>query len=206
MAHAETGGPAGRPSADRCRAGDRPPQCRPGAARFRCLDRVRRRGQGAAGGIAPLGDAVRGDAFSGGQSGPCRGARQAPQTRGSARLAAAVRSRLGYRLVVLVRAPGGAVARPVAGIRLPSLQHADPRGRGGHGRGHRPPDADRAGVGTGTADSGFRPPGQGAGAVLPHYHGRLRAQIRGGAVPGMDTGAGQAEPQAARNGRRRPTP
>ena len=67
---------------------------------------------------------------------PRRSVRPAP-------LAAALRSRLGRRLVVLVRAPGNADAGPVAGVRFPSLQHAG-GGRGERAGGRRrAPDADR---------------------------------------------------------------
>ena len=69
--------------------------------------------------------------------------RPAPQPGPAARLAAALRSRLERRLVLLVRPPGPAHPGSLAGLGLPPLLDADP-GRGERARGrHRTPDADR---------------------------------------------------------------
>ena len=74
-------------------------------------------------------------------------------------LAPALRSRMGRRLVVLVRLPGPVDAGPVARLGLPPLQHAA-AGRDARHRGrHRAPDADQAGVGEQNAGPGLRPAG-----------------------------------------------
>ena len=107
-------------------------------------------------------------------------------------LAAALRSGMGRRLGLLVRAPRRVDAGPVAGLGLPPLQHAG-RGRGARDRRrHRTPHADRAGVGKQKAAAGLRPPGGGAGALLPHHHGGLPAAAGGAGLPGVDPGGGQS--------------
>ena len=71
------------------------------------------------------GDALRGGPVPGVQPG------QAPWSGRPAPLADALRSRPGRRLLLLVRPPGRAHPRPLAGVWLPPLQHA------GGGRGER---------------------------------------------------------------------
>ena len=70
-------------------------------------------------GHAARGDPLRGGADAGVQPGASRRARPAPEPRRACPLAAALRPRLGRRLVLLVRPPGRAHAGPLPRLRQP---------------------------------------------------------------------------------------
>ena len=94
-------------------------------------------------------NAVRGVAAAGLQPGTPEGAATAPETSGSAPVAAAVRPALGNLLVALVRATRRGNRRSVTGVGVPALQH-DGAGRGRRdGRRPRPFLDDLARVGAG---------------------------------------------------------
>ena len=178
----------GGPSRHRHRARDQPPERRPGAARLRRLARLfgrdlRTAPADPARGHAAGGDPLRGGAAAGVQPGAAGRPRPAPQPGPAARLAAALRSRLGRRLVLLVRPPGPAHPGPLAGLRLPPLLDAGPGG-GERARGrHRSPDADRPRARTPDPGAALRPPAGGARALLPDHHRRLAAAARAAGVP-----------------------
>ena len=110
-------------------------------------------------------------------------------------VAAALRSRVGRRLGVLVHAPGPVDAGPLAGLRLPPLQHVGPGRSARHRRRRRAPDADRARAGEQNAGPGLRSPGRGARTLLPHHHDRLPATARGPGIPGVGPGRGHGRGQ-----------
>ena len=192
----------GGPSRHRHRARDQPPRRRPVAARLRRLARLFGRALRAAPaeparGHAARGDPLQGAAAAGVQPGAARRARPPPRPGRAARLAAALRSRLGRRLVVLVRPPGRAHPGPLAGLGLPPLLDAGPGGRERTRGRDRTPDADRPRAGEKDPGAALRPPGGGARALLPHHHRRLAAAARAAGVPGMDPARGAGRDAAA---------
>ena len=104
----------------------------------------------------------------------------------------------GRRLVLLVRPPGPAHARPLAGLGLPALLDAGPGGGERARRRHRAPDADREGAGEPDAGAALRPPGEGARALLPDHHRRLAPAARAAGVPRVDLAGGQCGNAARR--------
>ncbi len=183
----------------RHRARDRPSERRPGPARLRRLARLfggdlRPAPANAARGHAPGGNPLRGGTPAGVRPGAHRRARLAPEPVRVAALAAALRSRLGIRPVLLVLPPGRVHAdlSRASGFRLYSML------------------VQTATSGLGTAigrpiliareleprDSGadLRPPESGARTLLPDHHRRLAATPGVAGFPGVDParGAGRA--------------
>ena len=135
-----------------------------------------------------------------------RGRPRGPGPGRAAPLAAALRPRLGRRMVLLVRPPGRAGAGPLAGLGLSALLDA---GRGGGERArrcHRTPDADREGAGEPNPGAALRPAEGGARALLPDHHRSLAAAAWGAGVPELDPARSARRAAAARRPQLRALP